>query len=766
MHSWQTRARIGVAIFGVVVAAIVFFAMRERETAAPPAAVQRSDPKAVAEAIGGALERFDRTEKNFHITSGRSRTYDDGSVKHVDGVTITVEKGEGRTFTVSAREASAGKDQIELALTGDVKLQDSDGFSLTTAGGSFNQKTAVASAPGAVVFGKGRMSGSGTGIRYDQPNDVLVISSEARIRTTDEAGNTTMDFSAGTGALDRVNHRLKLDTSVRVVRGEQVIEADHAEAHLSDDDQVVTFVVLRGNSRVVGGGSSLDAMSARDIDLDYTDDGTRLEAVLLNGNGAVAMKGENGGGDRQIVSELIDLKLAEDGSSRMVLTGKASITTAAAAGRSGRTIASDALEIELAADGSLTRAVGRENVRLDLPAAPGEPVRSIRTKLLDGRGTAGKGLTGATFTGAVEFTEQVAKPGATRTARAQKLETVMDGDAMTMASFTGDVTFEEPGLKACAGRLDYQPGKGTLVLSGATAAGIPAVAEEQVNIEADIIDVALEGRGIVGKGSVTTRMGSGTRCKPSTERAASERPATRLPAMLDQKTPVTINGARLDYEGGAGKAVYSGNARLTQGTTTTIRGETLTLDQMKGDLTATGGAIAVMTLDGRESSGRAHEIRYVDAQRLITYAPPPAGYVAPPIAPGRNVIAPTPQLTLPQGTISAGSRIEMKLAKEGSQLEGLDAWTNVTMQQTTAQGSRTATGGARLTYDPGKQQFEMTAGAGTTLVKIVDRSSPPSCREYSGRVVTFFESGDNIIIDGVDKNRTAIAPGACAPAAR
>src|SRR5688572_27575757 len=221
MDSWQKRARIGVAIFGVAVAVIVFFAMRERETAAAPAAVRRSDPKAVAEAIGGALERVKLTEKNFDIKFGRSVTYDDGSVKHTDGVIITVEKGEGRTFTVSSREASAGKDQIDLALTGDVKLQDSDGFSLSTAGGSFNQKTAVASAPGAVVFGKGRMSGSGTGIRYDQPNDVLVISSEARIRITDEAGNTTMDFSAGTAALDRVNHRLKLDTSVRVVRGDR-----------------------------------------------------------------------------------------------------------------------------------------------------------------------------------------------------------------------------------------------------------------------------------------------------------------------------------------------------------------------------------------------------------------------------------------------------------------------------------------------------------------------------------------------------------------
>jgi lipopolysaccharide export system protein LptA len=343
----------------------------------------------------------------------------------------------------------------------------------------------------------------------------------------------------------------------------------------------------------------------------------------------------------------------------------------------------------------------------------------------------------------------------------------MDGDAVTTATFTGDVTFEETGLKACAGRLDYQPEKGTLALSGATAAGIPIVAEEQVNIEADTIDVALQGRGIVGKGSVITRMGSGTRCKPSKERAAAERPATRLPGMLDQKEAVTIGGERLDYEGGAGKAIYAGSARLTQGSTTTIRAETLTLDQMKGDLTATGGAIAVMTLDGRRSSGRAHEIRYVDAQRLITYAAPPSGYVAPPAPPGGNVVATTPQLILdPQGTISAGSRIDIKLAKEGAKLEGLDARTNVTMVQKTGQGSRTATGGARLTYDPGKQQFEMTAGSGTTLVKIVDRSSPPSCHEFSGRSVIFFESGERIIVDGNEKNRTQFTSSACAAVSR
>ena len=736
--------------------------MRDRETAASPRAVKRVDPKAIAESIGGALERINQIEKNFDITWGASRTYDDGSSKYDSGVTITVQKGGNRTFRVSAREAEAGKDQVELTLIGDVRLEDSDGFVLTTDRGTFHQKDLIASAPGKVAFSKGRMSGSGVGIRYDQQHDLLIISAEAQVRTTDEAGNPAMEFTAGNATLDRVNHRLTLDTNAHVVRGEQVIEADHAEASLSDDDQIVRFVALRGNSRVEGGGSSIDAMSARDIDLDYTDDGARLEAVALNGGAAVAMKGESGGGQRQIIADVIDLKLAEDESSRMVLTGKASVVTPGEGGGSGRTIAADALEIDLAPDGSLTRVIGRDNVRLDLPAAQGAPVRSIRTKLLDGRGAAGKGLTAATFTGEVTFTEQAGKAGARREVRAQKLETAMNGDAVAMANFTGDVTFEETGLKACAGRLDYQPDKGMMALSIATAAGLPTVADEQVNIEAQTIDVTLEMRAITGKGMVTTRMGSGTRCRPTTERTAAERGQTRMPGLLDPKTAVTVRAGSLTYAGASGKAVYAGPGRalLTQNNTA-IHADTIALDQSKGDLTATGNASANIPLDGGDALGKAHEIRYTDATRLITYAVPPAGYKAPAAPPGAAAAAREPQLQMPQGRITAGSRIELRLATEGAKLERLEARTNVTMLQQIAGGSRTASGGERLQYDPVQKKFDMTAG-GTTLVKIVDRSSPSSCREFTGRSLTFYESGDQIIIDGQEKNRTQTAPSACA----
>jgi LPS export ABC transporter protein LptC len=490
MASWQRRARAGVAIFGLAVALFVLFTMRHRDTAGAPGPVQRIDPKSILETISTSVERVTGIEKNFQVLSKSVRYYADGSSKLEGDVTVIVRKGENRTFKVVAREAQSGKDQIDLALNGDVKLEDSDGFFLTTDQATYHGSASTADAPGAVIFGKGRMSGSGVGIAYDQAHDVLNVGAEAHITTKDDAGNVVMEFTAGTATLDRVQHLLTLDTAVHVMRNEQIIDADHAVGRLGPNDDVITFIELRGNARVQGGSSAIDAMSARDINLDYSDDGMSLEAVALNGSAAVALTGQDGGG-QQIVSEAIDMMLAPDGSKHVVMNGRAVVTMKGEKGRGGQTIGSEALELDLASDGALTQAVGRENVRLDLPAAEDAPARTIRSKLLDGHGAAGKGLTSATFTGDVTFTEQIAKAAA-RTARAQKLEASLADDAVTAATFTGDATFEETGLKACAARMDYQPAKGTLALSGPTPAGNPRVGEEQITIEAQTIDVTLD----------------------------------------------------------------------------------------------------------------------------------------------------------------------------------------------------------------------------------------------------------------------------------
>ena len=125
------------------------------------------------------------------------------------------------------------------------------------------------------------------------------------------------------------------------------------------DEQIVQYIELRNNARVTGGGS-IDSMSARDIDMDYTDDGSALERVALNGGAGVAMKGSSG---------------------------------------TGRQILGESLEVRLAPDGSIVGITGREKVRLDLPASGDSPAGSIRADELDGTGEAPRGLTTTEFRG-------------------------------------------------------------------------------------------------------------------------------------------------------------------------------------------------------------------------------------------------------------------------------------------------------------------------------------------------------------------------------
>ena len=110
MGSWQRRTRIGLAIFGVALAAVVYFSMGERRSQAPPAPVQRSDPKSIFEGEQVGLQRLRQTQQDFSITSSRTVSYEDGSQK-MFAVEITVRKSDGRSYVVTADEATAGKDQ-------------------------------------------------------------------------------------------------------------------------------------------------------------------------------------------------------------------------------------------------------------------------------------------------------------------------------------------------------------------------------------------------------------------------------------------------------------------------------------------------------------------------------------------------------------------------------------------------------------------------------------------------------------------------------
>jgi len=723
--SWQKPARIGVAIVGLASALAVYLMMGERKVAPAPQPIAKSNPKAIVETEGSVINRFIRTRKDFEITGTDVLTsyYEDGTKKLTGNPLIfIIHKGESRTVQIEGREARISQDENSFELQGPVKLLDSDGFWLKTDQARVNRVDSIAHVPGAATFGKGRMTGSGVGCSYDQMHEVLLIGQQARIKTVDSAGKPVMEMAAGSGMLDRAQHLLTLDSSVHVVRNDETIDTDLANGRLSVNNDVVTYVELHGNARVAG-GASIDAMNARDIALDYAEDGKSLEAVKMAGSAALAMKGEGG--------------------------------------KQGLQIAGDTVDLALAADGMLTSAVARNHVRLDLPAVADAPPRSITAQTLDGTGQAGKGLTMALFTGGITFVEQALPAKAApadnkagqRTARAQKLEATLASDAVTAATFTGDATFEETGLKGCAERLDYQPQKNSLALTGATTGGNPIVADEQVAIEGESIDVGLETRKMNARGAVRSSRPGTQRCRPSSQRPAGEQGASNLPRLLKADAPIMIRALSLEYDSRTGLAKYTGSSSkpvaLDQ-EDTSIGAEIIVIDQTKGDLTATGGAVSRLMLDNKITTGLAYEIRYSDQRRLITYVSAPkmkSGDVS---------------LKGPDNTLSAGG-IELGLAAKENTLEQLHAERNVRLTDKL----HTVRGGATLDYSTKSDEYEVK-GDGTTPVIVVSKDGE-QCRQSTGHLITFGKNNSkNVTIKGgeIRQAKTEPSSSACTPSTR
>jgi lipopolysaccharide export system protein LptA len=726
MTSWQKRTRIGLAIFGVAFSAIVYFSIGERRAQSPAAPVERFDQKAVGESTQVEVQRFRQSDQDFTIKSARSLTYEDGSAKMLD-VEITVAKSDGRKYVVTTDEAQNGPNEGERILTGHVTLKVSDGFELSTDRATHNPGDGVVRAPGQVTFKRGGMTGSGANATYDQNKDLLTINEHAKIHISGDDGGTATDFSAGVATLDRLQNVLTLDGAAHVLRNEQVIDADHVTARLSDDEQIVQYVELRNNARVTGGGS-IDSMSARDIDMDYSDDGRALERVAMVGGAGMAMKGTNGPG-RQIVG--------------------------------------DTLEVHLAPDGALVGVVGRNKVRLDLPASGESPAGSIRGEELDGVGEPGRGLTSVEFRQNVEYREAAKGSVAERLVRAQSLNATLADDAVTDATFKGRVTFTDEGVQARAADLRYQPRRDSLALSGSDAGGGPHVSLDQIAIDASAIDVFLDERRINAADVKTTLS---PRKDPQAERAPGGS-GIAIPGLLRQNEVVNINAGTLEYRGKAGQAIYRRGAALWQGATT-IRADVINLDQETGSLVATGSARSTLELDAGLSTGRADEIRYDDAKRMVTYSTAPLAPTsergsgsaagARSGAPGdmrRAVPIREAQVGGPQGDLRA-ERIEIALAAQGNQVERLEGYTKVTLKL----DMRTAVG-TRLTYYASDGRYVMS-GTGTTPVTITDAQSNASgaisCRETTGRTLTFFKSADTIIVDGNEQKRTQTQVKPCA----
>lgn len=693
MTRWQRRARLVIAVFGVVFAVFVARQFKGREPAPVAHAPVRTDPGAVVETTGGQSMKLTRSREDVSVKSEKQLIYADGSSKMI-GVTIVTDERHGtRTFTIKSREGTLGKNEATIALDGDVRLDSSDGMTVRTEHATYSDADATVRAAGPVEYTRGRTSGHGIGMAWDKTRDVLSILDQAVVQIApDEKGAGATNITSGTAELARRDKYMRFEKNVRVQRPGQTIESETALARVSEDEKHIETVELREGSRITTANAApggLQSLTGRDMNLKYNADGQSLEHALVSGDALLQLAGETGKAGRQIAATMLDIAVAPDGTTPTAL-------------------------------------VGHEAVQLTFPPEAGAPGRTIRAASLEAKGAPGRGLTRALFTGSVQYRERGGDVN-----RAVNAETLDVGfkpgmSSIEEAKFARGVRFVEGAMTALAAAARYDLEKGTLELSGSEpGAAAPHVVNQQIVVDATKIDVTLAGPRVKAAGNVKSEL------RPASKRGKPGEAGNdvKMPSMLKQDQPVIVVAANLDYDGTTSKGTYTEAARLFQGDTS-IKGDTLVIDNKAGNLTASGSVTMTTVLElvdkdkKRERSrsiATAKDLTYDDAARRLTYTG-------------------DAHLSGSEGDMTA-TRIELYLKPPGDELERAEAHENVTLREQNRE-----TTGTTLVYTTVDEKYVVVG----VPVKIVDECQ----RETIGRTLTFIKATDTIVVDGNAQIRT------------
>jgi lipopolysaccharide export system protein LptA len=727
--SWQKKARVAIAAFVIVFIAIVVVALRHRKP--PPAAAavpERRDKDCVLENNqSGELHLSKNGKVVFSMKYGAMCTYADGRTRLSNGVQITSSKND-KPFTIVSREAEVVQAGDELK-TGhfmkDVKLTSED-TEITTDDATYDQPAGLLKAPGPVAFKRGRMQGTGVGATYDFNRQVLWLLAKPHVTVAaDEKGQGAIDATAEAMGLARADHYLKLTRTAHINAEGRVIDADEITILLTQDDQRVQTLQLRGNGRISGAADGgPQSMAARDIDLTYAEDGRTLQHSHLVENAVVQLPGEAKGPGKRIAGKTIDIAMSPDGK-------------------------------------TVTNLTAAENVQVDLPADGDAPAKRIQSATLNATGAPGTGLQNATFAGGVDYRESRAArgtvPGVDRQARAISLvvATKPGFGALEQADFHGNVHFTDgPQVTADATHGLYHVDRDQIDLSPSADPGPPAprMSDGRVTVEARTIEFQIASRKLKAETKVRSSMlpqssGRGQaganagaeRGQPAARGSAgraSANPATggtsqtHVPSLLQQDQPVTVTSNRLEYDGLAGHAVYSGNSRLWQAATK-VNGDTIVVDDKTGNLEARINVHTEMMMEDVDpktnvrkttnSTGESEAFVYDDDKRLATYT-------------GKA------HLIGSQGDVAA-EKLELFLMKDSNQLDRLEGY-GANGSVVVKENNRVATG-ARLTYLSKDETYHMTG----TPVEAVE-TAPNDCKKSVGATLTFKRAVDSVTITG------------------
>jgi lipopolysaccharide transport protein LptA len=714
LATWQKRLRIVIALFVVAFAAMLVVSLRKgRTSAAPPVIPKKLDPNAEVQTTGGVdFTRSTEGKAAFSIKAGNQATYADGRSKFGGGVTVVLPDKNGRQITIQSQDADVmvppGKQIGTAVFGGGVTLTTSDGVTVSSATATYNDDEQMARIPGPVTFKKGRMTGGGIGATYDQARNVLWILDKAKVDVApDKQGSGEVHVVAKTAGMARAEHYMKFQGEARLEGQGNIATGDDVTAFLTEDDERMTRMELRGNARITGkpGASGPQDMRANDIDLAYAEDGRTLQAAKLVENASVQLPGQPGKSGRRIAGRNIDITLAPDGS-------------------------------------TVTNLAANENVQVDLPAEGETPARRIKSLSLLATGAPNAGIQAATFSGDVEFKESRPAKGKVtaldRTAKSSRmdLKTKPGFGDVEQANFHTNVRFTD-GTQTTADSPSavYQIAQDRLDLSpepGDTGRG-PHVTNGRISVEARIIQMTLGTQVMKADTNVRSVMLAQSKGKDG---------AVKVPSMMDQDKPVNVKSNRLDYDGAKSVAIYEGNARLWQEDGSEIRADKIVLEDKTGNLRATTNVTTSMALTQASAPKasapqtapkpdatltKADEMLYEDAKHRATYTG-------------------SAHMSGPDGDVTA-DKIDLYLAEKGGELERAEADGNVVSRQEQRRAY-----GTHLTYLAKEGEYTMV-GAPVKVYK----DTAPDCSLTEGAVAKFSNAANTK--DGESRASTSTVSG-------
>jgi lipopolysaccharide export system protein LptA len=703
---WQQWLRWVFAAAGISFAVLLYLRF-DRKPATPQAALPPALPSGVSYqskmSPGGKQCRFDNGKEVSCVSYDRFLQMTDGR-RVIEGVKFEGDRG-GKPFIVSADRGelkaatpNAEPNEIpnETHLIGHVVMHEQDGMEINTDDANYTESTATLVIPGPLTFHRDRLTGGGVGASYVRGDQVLKINDKANVKLApDEKGQGKLDGQSASMELNRTLHSLAMNGGAVIVRDEETIRTDVALMHLTDNEQGIAVMQMRGRSSVVplAANSNTPEMHGDDIDLEFHPDGRTISRAMMKQAAQLSLAGAQG--RQQITADRLDVQLAPDGHTVKQLTGT---STAAAS-----------------------------FVQVSLPQTADTPSRVIKSRILNASGTEKDGLTAATFQDAVDFTEKrTAARGQTapadRNIQSSSLTLTLNGgslgdikDARFRDSREQQVRFKNGATTS--GKADdvmYLAAAGRLQLRPGTQKRRSSVDAEKIKVEARNIDIELEHTAIAADGDVKTET------KPDKDGKAR--------GLFDDTKAVNGFAAKLAYDDASHLATYDTGAWLRQGTTR-IQADKIIVNDTAGDLSADGNVVTYLPMDNVATEGdppkaTAAQLRYVDATHRAVYT---------------GTAKEQAQFNGPDGLVKAAT-IQLTLAAEGHELSTLVAdgteKAPIAARVSTEQTAR----GVHLDYDVKAGRYILDGNA--QLIQKKTDNGVDSCSRTVGATIHFTKPTD------------------------